>query len=30
MRIKGLQQVLAGDIMSLAYLLYPQDFDKDS
>ena len=28
--IKGLQQVLAGDMMSLAYLLYPQDFDKDN
>ena len=28
--ITGLKQVLAGDMMSLAYLLYPQDFDKDN
>ena len=28
--IKGLKQILAGDMMSLAYLLYPQDFDKDN
>ena len=28
--INGLKQVLAGDMMSLAYLLYPEDFDKDN
>ena len=27
--IKGLKQVLAGDMMSLAYLLYPQDFEQN-
>ena len=28
--IEGLKQVLSGDMMSLAYLLYPQDFDNDN
>ena len=28
--IKGLKQVLAGDMMSLAHLLYPEDFEKDN
>ena len=27
--IKGLQQVLAGDMMSLAHLLYPEDFEDN-
>ena len=27
--IEGLKQVLAGDMMSLAYLLYPQDFEQN-
>ena len=27
--IKGLQQVLAGDMMSLAHLLYPEDFENN-
>ena len=27
--IKGLQQVLAGDMMSLAHLLYPEDFEHE-
>ena len=27
--INGLKQVLAGDMMSLAYLLYPQDFEQN-
>ena len=28
--IKGLQQVLAGDMMSLAHLLYPEDFTLEN
>ena len=28
--IEGLKQVLSGDMMSLAHLLYPEDFDKDN
>ena len=28
--IQVLKQVLSGDIMSLAYLLYPQDFNNDN
>ena len=27
--IKGLKQVLAGDMMSLAHLLYPEDFERN-
>jgi hypothetical protein len=28
--IEGLKQVLAGDMMSLAHLLYPEDFNNDN
>ena len=27
--IEGLKQVLSGDMMSLAHLLYPEDFERN-